>query len=167
MKYLVCLVIIVLIIGLCVCIYKEVTSSRMTVRDAGDLQRYKNRGLRRVGREPDIWHYPDGEIGLTLKYVINGREIYGVLDPDFAVSENQIRAIISAGVDVDVIVDPDDHTKFCLVREFYVPWYKKRRVSVRGQRSPWYGRSVVGYLVSWIAVLVVILALFLYSIYKH
>ena len=103
MKYLVCLVIIALIIGLCVCIYKEVTSSRITVRDAGDLQRYKNRGLRRVGREPDIWHYPDGEIGLTLKYV----------------------------------------------------------------RSPWYGRSVVGYLVSWIAILVVILALFLYSIYKH
>ena len=30
-----------------------------------------------------------------------------------------------------------------------------------------YGRTVVGYLVSWIAVLVVILALFLYSIYKH
>ena len=141
MKYLVCLVIIALIIGLCVCIYKEVTSSRITVRDAGDLQRYKNRGLRRVGREPDIWHYPDGEIGLTLKYVINGREIYGVLD--------------------------HDHTKFCLIREFYVPWYKKRRVSVREQRSPMYGRSVVGYLVSWIAVLVVILALFLYSIYKH
>ena len=155
MKYLVCLVIIALIIGLCVCIYKEVTSSRITVRDAGDLQRYKNRGLRRVGR------------GLTLKYVINGREIYGVLDPDFAVSENQIRAIISTGLDVDVIVDPDDHTKFCLIREFYVPWYKKRRVSVREQRSPMYGRSVVGYLVSWIAVLVVILALFLYSIYKH
>ncbi len=167
MEYLVCLVIIAFIIALCVCVYKEVTSSRKIVRDAGDLQRYKNRGLRRVGREPDIWHYPDGEIGLTLKYVIDGREIYGVLDTDFIVDENQIRAIVSAGVDVDVIVDPDDHTKFCLVREFYVPWYKKRRVSVREQRSPWYGRSVIGFLVSWIAALTALLVFFLYCFFKH
>lgn len=100
-------------------IFRTTTGAAKVSRTYSDVNKYKNRGRRRVGREPEVWHYSDGGIGLTVKYIIDGRAVHGVLDRGFLVSEAEINAIVKTQGEVDVVVDPDDPEKFCLMREFY------------------------------------------------
>lgn len=100
-------------------IFRTTKGTVKVTQTYSDVNKYKNRGRRRVGRDPEVWHYAEGGIGLTLKYTIDGREVCGVLDRGFTVSEADINAIVEANEEVDVVVDPDDPGKFCLLREFY------------------------------------------------
>ena len=119
---------------------------------AADVHRYRNGGHRRVGREPELWHYSDGDTGLALKYTIDGEEVKGVLDRGFALSEEELRSMTESGEEIDIITDPDDPKQFCLAREFYSSGPSERLLNteikaVRSVKMAWFGAKTAIFLV--------------------
>ena len=119
MRLVLFLFLLVLLIAFLVCISAHTKGAVRVTKTASDVHRYRNYGVRRTGREPEYWHYSDGGLGLALKYTIDGETVCGVLDPAFTMSEAELRRIVEAGEETEIVTDPDDPCRFCLLREFY------------------------------------------------
>ena len=118
MRLVLFLFLLVLLIAFLVCISVHTKGAVRVTRTAENVHRYRNYGVRRTGREPEYWHYSDGGLGLALKYTIDGKTVCGVLDPAFTMSEAELRRIVEAGEETEIVTDPDDPCRFCLLREF-------------------------------------------------